>query len=123
MEQAHPALQHLQQLHDQLVGLSPFAEADRTLLLHLASEALPELTRLAALDMSSPWVRQVRASQELVVMAQSEAQRPQPIWPQVLVALNAALYPWAHLPAVLPRSAGPEVRPASGAALAGWPGE
>lgn len=94
----HPAFSELQQLHGQLMGLSEFVMADRDLMRRLPTDALPVLARLDTMDMSEPWRRQVRASRELVEMAATEAAKPLPQWSLVLAALNAALYPWAHLP-------------------------
>jgi hypothetical protein len=96
----HPSLLELQHLHDQLMGLSEFLAADHEVLRQLPTKALPVLTRLESQDMSVPWLRQVRASRELLEMAAAETAKPLPQWRLVLTALNAALYPWAHLPQV-----------------------
>ncbi|KUG09058.1 hypothetical protein [Solirubrum puertoriconensis] len=93
-----PALQQLQQLHDQLLGLSAYLAADQQVMLRLCREAPAELTRLAGLGLTEGWRRQVRASQELLELACREAAQPQPQWQLVLSALKGALYPWAHLP-------------------------
>jgi hypothetical protein len=96
--QPHSAFSELQQLHGQLMGLSEFVMTDRDIMRQLPTDALPVLARLDQLDMSEPWRKQVRASRELVEMAAAEAAKPLPQWSLVLAALNAALYPWAHIP-------------------------
>ncbi|KUG09826.1 hypothetical protein [Solirubrum puertoriconensis] len=93
----------MQQLHGRLLGLNEFTSEHRAEMLRLTNEALPELERLASVDITVPWQRQVRASRELVEMAAAEAAKPLPQWRLVLTALSGALYPWAHLPA-LPRT-------------------
>ncbi|UYZ60853.1 hypothetical protein [Hymenobacter latericus] len=92
----------MQQLHEQLLGLHEYTPEHHGEMLRLSQEALPELERLAAVDIAGPWQRQVRASRELVEMAVAEATKPVPQWRLVRTALNGALYPWAHLPR-LPR--------------------
>ncbi|AYA36924.1 hypothetical protein D3Y59_07560 [Hymenobacter oligotrophus] len=93
----------MQHLHEQLLGLNEFTPEHHGEMLRLSQEALPELERLAAVDIAVPWQRQVRASRELLEMAVAETAKPLPQWRLVLTALNGALYPWAHLPR-LPRT-------------------